>query len=77
MDGIKLFKQVAQEYPTMINILVTAYADPDFIVDAMEKGNLFRFIKKPYEEETLKQAIIEGIEQSHLIKKQNISDTKS
>jgi len=75
MDGIELFKQVAQKRPKMINILVTAYADSTFTTDVKKQGNLFRFIKKPYDEEALKQVIIEGIKegikQSDLINKQD------
>jgi len=67
MCGLDLLIAVAEKYPEKINILITAYSDLSLIVGALNKGNLFRYISKPYEEEFLKRTIIQGIERYHLL----------
>jgi DNA-binding NtrC family response regulator len=67
MTGLELLTQIAQKYPRMINILITAYSDLALVIEVVNKGNLFRYISKPYEEEFLKRTIIQGIERYHLL----------
>lgn len=67
MCGLDLLIAVAERYPEKINILITAYSALSLIVGALNKGNLFRYISKPYEEDFLKRTIIQGIERYHLL----------
>jgi DNA-binding NtrC family response regulator len=71
MDGLELFTRVAQERPAMINILMTAYSESSLLMEAFNKGNLFRYITKPYDDKILRQEIMQGIEQSRLIKERD------
>jgi len=68
MSGLELLMHVAEKYPKMINVLVTAYTDLALVIEAINKGNIFRYIGKPYEEEFLKQTMVTGIEKYHRIK---------
>jgi DNA-binding NtrC family response regulator len=67
MTGLELLIQVAEKYPKIINVLITAYSDLALVIGAVNKGNLFRYIGKPYEEEFLKRTIMDGIERYHLL----------
>ncbi len=67
MTGLELLIHVAEKYPKIINILITAYSDLALVIKAINKGNLFRYIGKPYEEEFLKQTIFQGIEKYHMV----------
>ena len=71
MNGLELLTEVVQKRPEMINILVTAYSDSSLIIDAINKGNLYRYVMKPYNEKILKQEIFQGIERYHLIKERD------
>ncbi|RZT41158.1 hybrid sensor histidine kinase/response regulator [Cupriavidus agavae] len=46
-DGGDLLRQVALEYPQMVRILVTAYADKDILLETVNNGEVFRILEKP------------------------------
>ena len=71
MNGLELLTRVVQKKPEMINILVTAYSDSSLIIEAINKGNLYRYVMKPYNEKILRQEIFQGIERYHLIKEKD------
>lgn len=45
--GGDLLRQVSQEYPHIVRILVTAYADKDALLEAVNSGEVFRILEKP------------------------------
>jgi two-component system, response regulator PhcR len=45
--GGDLLRQVSQEYPHIVRILVTAYADKDALNEANNSGEVFRILEKP------------------------------
>jgi two-component system, response regulator PhcR len=45
--GGDLLRQVSQEYPHIVRILVTAYADKDALTEADNSGEVFRILEKP------------------------------
>jgi len=71
MCGLDLLTIVVEKYPKIINILITAFADLALVIGAVNKGNLYRYIGKPYEEEFLKRTIIQGIERYHMLAVRN------
>ncbi|MFS8974911.1 hybrid sensor histidine kinase/response regulator [Cupriavidus necator] len=46
-DGGDLLRQVAQEYPQIVRMLVTAYADKDMLLQTVNSGEVFRILEKP------------------------------
>ncbi len=60
--GVEFFDIVRIAYPDPVRILLTGYADIDAIIDAINKGQIFRYIKKPWDELELKTAIINAFE---------------
>jgi len=61
MSGAELLSRVKETYPQTIRILITAYSDIEAAVMAINKGDIFRYLKKdiPFKEieSYLKQAI--------------------
>jgi signal transduction histidine kinase len=55
--GVEFFNIVRKSHPDPIRILLTGYTDVDAIVDAINKGQIFRYIKKPWDELELETAI--------------------
>jgi two-component system, response regulator PhcR len=45
--GGDLLRQVSREYPHIVRILVTAYADKDALREAANSGGVFRILEKP------------------------------
>ena len=60
--GIDLLQQVQDDYPNIIRMLISAYADYDTAIESIHKADVFRFLTKPWDVEILKRAIIEGAE---------------
>ncbi len=46
-DGGDLLRQVAEEFPQIVRILVTAYADKDVLLQTVNSGEVFRILEKP------------------------------
>lgn len=46
-SGGVLLRQVAEEYPQMVRILVTAHADKDMLLETVNEGEVFRILEKP------------------------------
>jgi len=56
-DGDDLLRQVAQEYPQIIRILVTAYADKDMLLQTVNTGDVFRILEKPLRTEKVREVL--------------------
>ena len=55
--GVEFFQIVRNAYPDPIRILLTGYTDAEAIIDAINKGEIYRYIKKPWDEFELQNAI--------------------
>jgi two-component system sensor histidine kinase/response regulator len=58
--GVDFFEEIRISHPMPIRILLTAYSDVESIIDAINKGNIFRFVKKPWTEADIVGAIEEA-----------------
>lgn len=48
-SGIDLLRYVREEHPAIIRILTTAYSDLDDAIEAVNSGEIFRYITKPWD----------------------------
>ena len=55
--GVEFFDIVRHAYPDPIRILLTGYTDVEAIIDAINKGQIFRYIKKPWDDLELQTTI--------------------
>ena len=67
MQGTEFLKQVSNEYPDIIKILLTGHLDVDAIVDSINDCHLYQYIVKPFDPEVLKMTIDGGIEKYNLL----------
>jgi len=58
--GVDFFEEIRVSYPLPVRIMLTAYTDVESIIDAINKGNIFRFVKKPWIEADIIGAIEEA-----------------
>ncbi len=47
MDGIRFLGQVHERYPDTVRVMLTGHADLESAIDAVNKGEVFRFLTKP------------------------------
>jgi response regulator RpfG family c-di-GMP phosphodiesterase len=57
MTGVEFLESILNEYPDPIRILLTGYADMNAVVDAVNKGKIFHYLTKPWNEEELDMTI--------------------
>src|SRR4051812_7012493 len=62
LTGVQFFEYILQAYPDPVRILLTAYTDVESVIDAINKGQVFRYIRKPWDEQDLKMTIENGFE---------------
>jgi len=70
MTGVEFLVRTAEIYPDLPRIILTAYADVDDIIEAVNKGNVYRYMLKPWNVEDLKLTIDKAIE-TYKLKHQN------
>lgn len=57
MTGVAFLEKVIESFPDPIRILLTGYADMSAVVDAVNKGKIFHYVTKPWNEEELDMTI--------------------
>ena len=67
ISGVEFLKQVKAKYPDIIRILFTGHADIQAAEDAINVGEVYRFINKPWNGEELKAAIRQAIRHFELV----------
>jgi signal transduction histidine kinase len=62
MDGFTLLDRVKAEYPDIIRVVMSGHSDTDTILNAINQGNLYRYIVKPFNEAELKITTKQAVE---------------
>jgi signal transduction histidine kinase len=62
MTGIEMLEKVEAEYPDAIRLLITAYSDLKAAEDAINRGHVRRYMRKPWEPETLRAELRDAID---------------
>ncbi len=57
MKGVDLLKQVKEMLPDTMRILLTGYTDLDAVLESVNLGEIFRYVRKPWQPETLKSIV--------------------
>jgi response regulator RpfG family c-di-GMP phosphodiesterase len=68
--GIEFFESILGKYPEPIRMLLTGYADINAVVDAINKGQVYKYFSKPWNEEELKHNIDKAYE-VYALRKEN------
>lgn len=67
MSGTEFLSQVKKLYPDTVRVVLSGYAEAEAIVDSINRGEVFRFIGKPWEEDDLKGIIKQGLAHHDLV----------
>ncbi len=67
MNGVELLSQAKQDAPDTVRMMLTGNADQQTAVDAVNHGDIFRFLNKPCQPDDLANAIRSGLRQHDLI----------
>lgn len=67
MNGMDFLIRVHQHHPQTVRIMLTGFAELNTAITAINKGQIFRFLTKPVENETLTSVLDSAIAQYSLI----------
>ncbi len=66
MDGAAFLKQVAARWPDTVRILLTGYSDLTSTIKAVNEGQIYRYISKPWEDNDIILSVKRALEQKYL-----------
>jgi len=58
--GVEFFEEIRSWFPHPIRILLTGYTDIEAVINAINRGHVFRYVKKPWTDADIISAIDEG-----------------
>ncbi|NNV55836.1 response regulator [Limnovirga soli] len=62
ITGIEFFESILELYPDPIRILITGYTDISAVVDAINRGQVYKYLTKPWNEDDIKNSILKANE---------------
>lgn len=70
MTGIEFFESILSSFPHPIRILITAYTDISAVIEAINRGGVYKYLTKPWIESDVKN-FIEKAAEVYRLKKEN------
>ncbi len=62
MTGLELMRKVRQDWPDTLRIILTGYADLEMAISAINEGEIYRFLTKPWDQTELQIAVRLGFD---------------
>jgi diguanylate cyclase (GGDEF)-like protein len=66
MSGTDLLARIVETHPDVVRILLTAYTDVATIIEAVNKGHVYHFVAKPWDQEELRLVLRRALEHHEL-----------
>ena len=67
MSGTEFLAKVKENYPEIIRIVLSGYTEVDTITESINKGHIYKFMLKPWNDQNLKLEIKQALEQYELM----------
>ena len=67
MTGVDFFNCIKDMYPDTMKLILTGYTDIESVIGAINKGQVFRYVKKPWDPNDLDMIVREAFEKSELM----------
>jgi len=66
MNGAQFLERVESRWPDTVRVLLTGYADIDGTIDAINKGRIYRYISKPWNDKEVRLTVDQALEDKRL-----------
>ncbi|MCS6913560.1 MAG: sigma-54 dependent transcriptional regulator [Myxococcales bacterium] len=66
MTGLEFLKEARAIAPDAVPIILTAYTDVDILIEAINLGQIYRYITKPWDAKEMRGVLVQAIERYHL-----------
>ncbi len=77
LSGVEFFELTLNDFPNAVRILVTGYADIEAVIDAINRGQVYRYVAKPWNENDLRVCLLNAAERYEMNTHSSDSDSKS
>src|SRR5688572_16273390 len=58
--GVEFFEEIRKDFPNPVRILITGYTDIEDVINAINRGHIFRYIRKPWTDVDIHSAVDEA-----------------
>ena len=76
MSGTEFLSLTASQYPDIIRIILTGYTDVEDLVEAINAGQVFKYVTKPWDDEELKAVVQQALD-THLVLRARTRELRS
>ncbi len=76
MTGVEFLRAAKKQYPQTIRIILSGYAELQYVTEAINEGAIYRFLSKPWDDEQLREQVQRAFEHSELQEKNQQLDIK-
>lgn len=66
MNGAEFLRQARQHWPDTVRLLLTGYSDVQSIIEAINQGEIYRYITKPWDENDILLIVRQALERQQL-----------
>ena len=77
LSGVEFFELTLNDFPNAVRILVTGYADIEAVIDAINRGQVYRYVAKPWNENDLRVCLLNAAERYEMNTHSNDSDSRT
>jgi response regulator RpfG family c-di-GMP phosphodiesterase len=77
LSGVEFFELTLNDFPNAVRILVTGYADIEAVIDAINRGQVYRYVAKPWNENDLRVCLLNAAERYEMNTHSGDSDSKT
>lgn len=67
IDGAQTLEAISQIQPDCMRLLLTGYADMKATIEAINRGRIYRYLSKPWDDEEVKLIVREALERKQLV----------
>lgn len=70
MSGTDLLRESLRTNPNAVKIILTGYTDIEALIDAINTSRVYKFVSKPWDPVTLKQAVDDAVREHRRVAEQ-------
>jgi response regulator RpfG family c-di-GMP phosphodiesterase len=67
MTGAEVFEKLRAKWPHIARVLLTGYADLHSTIEAINRGEIYRYIAKPWDDHDILLVVRDALERKHLL----------
>lgn len=74
MTGTELLEQAAELRPHMVRLILTAQTDAESLVEAINRGQVYRYATKPYDDEDMRLTVLRALQHYEVTRSRHEAD---